>query len=74
MGSRDPPMDAPHPARLAQGAPMKLSEQIGLLHRQLSEQAKKIARLEQERRTLLRHLSDAHQELEQLRSGAERAS
>lgn len=49
---------------------MKLSEQIGLLHRQLSDQAKKIARLEQERRTLLRHLGDAHQELEQLRASS----
>lgn len=49
---------------------MKLSEQVTDLTHRLAEQAKKIARLEQERRTLLRHLADAHQELEQLRASS----
>lgn len=44
---------------------MKLSEQVTDLQRRLSEQARKIARLERERRALLQqHLTDAHQAIE----------
>lgn len=46
---------------------MTLREQIADLQRRLSEQATKISRLEQERRVLLRHLSDAHETIESLR-------